>query len=210
MTVTQKAEEISAQISNDEGRIIVPSYDDPYIIAGQGTVGLEVAQEARERGIELDALITPAGGGGLCAGISLSLGALNPETKIFAAEPTDYNDHQLSFRAGTRVGVTSKTPTLCDAIMTPMPGELTFPINKHSLIDVFTVTDDMCLEAMALVYRELGITVEPGGSVGLAAAMNGKFVAYPDIKTLCVVLSGGNVDPDILTRALEVPGHVPA
>lgn len=201
---TESREEISAKISKDEGRIIVPSYDDPYIIAGQGTVGLEVAQEARERGIVLDALITAAGGGGLCAGISLALGALSPDTKIFAAEPTDYNDHQLSLRAGKRVGVTSRTPTLCDAIMTPMPGELTFPINKKSLTDVFTVTDDMCLDAMALVHNELGITVEPGGVVGLAAAMNGRFDAHPDIKTLCVVLSGGNVDPAILNRALEL------
>ena len=201
---TESREEISARISKEEGRIIVPSYDDPYIIAGQGTVGLEVSQEAAERGIAFDALITPAGGGGLCAGISLALGALCPETKIFAAEPTNYNDHQLSFRAGKRVGVDSKSPTLCDAIMTPMPGELTFPINKQSLSDVFTVTDDMCLEAMAIVYNELGITVEPGGVVGLAAAMNGKFVTHPDVNTLCVVLSGGNVDPAVLNRALAL------
>lgn len=200
---TESREEISTQIAKEEGRIIVPSYDDPYIIAGQGTVGLEVALEARAKGIKFDGLVTPVGGGGLCAGISLSMEALSRGMKIFAAEPENYNDHQLSFLAGERVAITTNAPTLCDAIMTPMPGKLTFPINKQSLTNVFTVTDNMCLEAMALVYREMGITVEPGGVVGLAAAMSGAFEVYPSIKTLCVVLSGGNVDPDILERALK-------
>lgn len=200
---TESREDISAKISTDEGRIIVPSFDDPYIIAGQGTVGLEVSQQARDLGIEFDALITPVGGGGLCAGISLAMQALSPGTRMFAAEPEAYNDHQLSLRAGKRVRIESTAPTLCDAIMTPMPGELTFPINQKSLTDVFTVTDAECLKAMALVHTHLGLKVEPGGSVGLAAAMKGAFQAYPDTKTFCIILSGGNVDPDVFTRALS-------
>lgn len=200
---TESREDIASRISEEQGRIIVPSYDDPYIIAGQGTTGLEIAQEAHSRGIEFDGLVTPAGGGGLCAGISLAMMALSPATQIFATEPQDYNDHQLSFIAGERVKVMSSSPTVCDAIMTPMPGELTFPINHKSLTDVFTVTDDESLAAVAVAHRELGLTVEPGGAVGLAATLNGSFKPHPKIKTLCVVLSGGNIDPIVLQQALS-------
>lgn len=193
---TESREEISARIAREENRIIVPSYDDPFIIAGQGTVGLEIAQESAQRDINFDAVITPIGGGGLCAGTSLAMNALSPSTKIFAAEPEHYNDHQMSLRAGKRVGIKSTPPTLCDAILTPMPGELTFAINQHALTDVFTVTDDACLRGMALAKRHLELQTEPGGTAGFAALLSGGFKVYPNVKTICVILSGGNVDPE--------------
>lgn len=193
---TESREEIAAQISREEGRIVVPSYDDPYIIAGQGTVGLEIANS----GINFDALITPMGGGGLCAGASLAMNKLSPHTKIYGAEPAHYHDHQLSIRAGERHSYPAAPPTLCDALMTPMPGELTFPINKKSVSDVFTASDRACLIAMAIAKRDLGVQLEPGGAVAMAAVLNGAF-ADLNHNTICVILSGGNVDPKIIARA---------
>lgn len=197
---TESREDIAAQISNDQNRVIVPSYDDPYIIAGQGTTGLEIAKEANNMGVTLDAVITPMGGGGLCAGTGLAIDALSPNTKMYGAEPTGYNDHQLSIRAGKRIAYKNPPPSLCDAIMTPIPGELTFPINKRLVRDVFTVSDQECLMAMAIVKRNLGIQVEPGGVVGFAAVLKGAF-SGTEHNTICVVLSGGNVDPEIAKRA---------
>ena len=198
--LTENREQISAQISKDQGRIIVPSYDDPYIIAGQGTTGLEIMQEAKAKGINLDAVITPMGGGGLCAGAGTAVKALSPKTQIFGAEPDAYNDHQLSLRAGKRIAYKTAPPTLCDAIMTPIPGELTFPINHENLTDVFTASDRDCLIAMAIIKKELGIQVEPGGVIGFAAILNGAFDDL-DVRSICVVLSGGNVDPEVAALA---------
>jgi threonine dehydratase len=199
--MTQSREQIAAKISKEEGRTIVPSYDDRHIIAGQGTVGLEIAREAAARGIEFDALITCMGGGGLCAGISLAIAARSPRTKIFGAEPRAYNDHQMSLEAGRRVSLENSPPTLCDALMTPTPGALTWQINRKSLSAVYSVTDRECLIAMAIAKRELHVTLEPGGSVAMAATMQGAFDGFSDIQTICVVLSGGNVDPQITHRA---------
>lgn len=199
--MSQSREEIAAKISEDEQRIIVPSYDDPFIIAGQGTVGLEIAQEAKSRGIAFDALISCMGGGGLCAGISLAMSALSPQTKIFGAEPKAYNDHQMSFETGQRAVLDNPPPTLCDALMTPTPGELTWEINRKSLSGVYAVSDRECLMAMALAKRELSVTLEPGGAVAMAAALQGAFEAQVRVQTVCVILSGGNVDPQISQRA---------
>ncbi len=197
---TESRESIAEKISKNDGRIIVPSYDDPFIIAGQGTTGLEIIEEAQQKNIEIDAVITPMGGGGLCAGTGLAVKALSPRTKMFGAEPRDYNDHQLSIRAGHRIAYQDPAPTICDAIMTPIPGELTFPINKRNVEDVFDVSDRDCLISMAIIKKELGIQVEPGGVVGFAAVLNGNFNSL-NANTICVVLSGGNVDPEIALRA---------
>ncbi len=197
---TESREAIAQAVHEREGRIVVSSYDDPYIIAGQGTVGLEVAQEASARGLNFDALITPMGGGGLCAGISLALDALSPRTKIYGAEPRGYNDHQMSLSAGKRVALKNPPDSLCDALMTPTPGELTWPINRKRLSGVYTVDDRDCLLAMAIAKRELGVTVEPGGAAAMAAVLQGGFDGV-DVDTICVILSGGNVDPELSARA---------
>ena len=193
----ESRENIAADIAKRDGRTIVPSYDDPYIIAGQGTIGVELA-EAEPK---FDAVITCLGGGGMCAGISLALGELSPQTQIFGAEPTQYNDHQMSLRAGKRVSLQDTPFTLCEAIMTPTPGDFTWPINSKSLTDVFTVTDVECLNAMRVAHEELAVTLEPGGAAAMAATLAGNLPK--DIKTVAVILSGGNVDPEILQRALN-------
>ena len=195
--LTESREDIADEISHKDGRIYVPSYDDPYIISGQGTVGLEIAQSDTS----FDALITCMGGGGLCAGISLAMKALSPETKIFGAEPKDYNDHQRSLSAGHRVQLTEMPPTLCDALMTPTPGALTWPINSQSLSGVFGVSDRDCLMAMAIAKRELGVQLEPGGAVAIAALLKGALSDKPELKTICIILSGGNVDPEVAAQA---------
>ncbi|MEP6341877.1 MAG: threonine/serine dehydratase [Maricaulaceae bacterium] len=197
----ESRESIAAEVAARDQRIIVPSFDDPFIIAGQGTVGFEVAQEAAVNNIKFDSLITCVGGGGLCAGISLAMNELSPHTRIFGAEPRGYNDHQISLSAGQRVSLDNPPPTLCDALMTPQPGELTFAINQQSLSDVFDVSDEECLLAMAIIKRELDVQLEPGGAVAAAASLFGRFDAHSDINTICIILSGGNVDPEIAKRA---------
>ncbi|GGX59057.1 serine/threonine dehydratase [Litorimonas cladophorae] len=195
--LSESREDIAADIAARDGRIIVPSYDDAFVIAGQGTIGVELA-EAEPR---FDAMITCLGGGGMCAGISLALKALSPQTKIFGAEPTAYNDHQQSLRSGQRAKLSETPPTLCDAIMTPMPGEITWAINGQSLSDVFTVSDEECLNAMRLAHEHLGVVLEPGGAAAIAATLGGNF---PDeVTTIAVVLSGGNVDPQLWERAIN-------
>ena len=194
---TQSREAIADEIAARDGRIIVPSYDDPLIIAGQGTTGLEIAQS----GIAFDALITCIGGGGLCAGISLAMGELSPKTKIYGAEPQHYNDHQLSLASGKREILTTHPPTICDAIMTPQPGALTWPINSKSLSGVFAVTDTDCLMSMAIAKRELGIQLEPGGAVAMAAVLTGALADEPELETVCIILSGGNVDQEVALQA---------
>ncbi len=195
--LTESREEIADDISRKEGRIYVPSYDDPFIIAGQGTTGLEIAQSD----VTFDALITCMGGGGLCAGISLAMNELSPQTKIYGAEPKHYNDHQQSFEAGKRVALREMPPTLCDALMTPTPGALTWPINSKSLSGVFAVSEMDCLMTMAIAKRELGVQLEPGGAVAMAALLKGALSDQPKLKTICIILSGGNVDPEVAERA---------
>lgn len=195
--LTESREDIAIEISKREDRTIVPSYDDPYIISGQGTVGLEIAQS----GVNFDALISCMGGGGLCAGISLAMNKLSPMTKIYGAEPKDYNDHQMSFASGNRERLKATPPTLCDALMTPEPGAITWPINSKSLSGVFAVSDLDCLMSMAIAKKELGVQLEPGGAVAMASILTGALADKPDLETVCIILSGGNVDPDVAARA---------
>lgn len=199
---TESREEIAEHLSKKYGYIYVPSFDDPYIIAGQGTIGLEIANS----GIPFDGLITCLGGGGLCAGISLAMKKLSPRTKIFGVEPFLYNDHQLSLLSKKRKSVPITNETICDALMTPMPGKVTWPINKKSLSNVFTVTDDECRYSMAIFKKETGIQLEPGGAVALASLLRGDFSKYPNINAICVILSGGNVDNSIARSADEALG----
>jgi threonine dehydratase len=195
--MTESREDISAEIAARDGRTIVPSYDDPYIIAGQGTTGLEIARSGRS----FDALVTNLGGGGLCAGITLAMGTESPDTHIFGAEPVGYNDHQISLRSGERRSFADNPPeTLCDAIMTPKPGVLTWPINSKSLKDVFDVSDADCLYAMKLAKLHLDVTLEPGGAAAMAAVVTGRLPK--SYKSVAVILSGGNVDPAVMERAM--------
>jgi len=199
--MTESREDIAAQIAKRDGRTIVPSFDDSYIIAGQGTAGIEFAKQCEEMDVKLDALVICMGGGGLCAGISTAFKTLSPKTKIFGAEPSDYNDHQMSYARGQRTSLVNPPPTLCDALMTPQPGALTWPINSKNLSGVFDVTDEQCLMTLQLAKRHLDVTLEPGGSVALTAALGGKLKGF---ETVGVILSGGNVDPGVMARAMTL------
>lgn len=200
--LTESREKIAAAIAAERGSIVVPAFDDPHIIAGQGTAGLELVRQARDLGAELGAVIVPCSGGGLLAGIATAVKALSPPTIMIGVEPADYDDTLQSLRAGERTAVTAARRTLCDALETTCPGELTFPILKQTVADVAVVTDAEVAEAMRYAFSVLKLVVEPGGSAGLAALLAGK-VEVRGAGAVGLVLSGGNVDPEQFARVLR-------
>lgn len=198
---TEDREEIGRRLSSATGATIVPPYDDPHIIAGQGTVGLELAAQAGDvYGAKLDTVLAPCGGGGLISGCALALSGVSPGTKIYSVEPAGYDDTARSLATGERQQAVPGAKSLCDALMAPMPGALTFAINRRLLAGGLAVTDEMVLAAMQFAWRELKLVVEPGGAVALAAVLQGMIDCAG--KTVGIVLSGGNVDAELYRRAL--------
>ena len=199
---SRNREAIGEKLCKETGARLVRPYDDPWVIAGQGTTGLEIAEQCREKEILLDAVLAPAGGGGLIAGTALAMKSDMPGAEIYCCEPEGFDDYRRSLISGQREANVPGPTSICDAIVTPMPGELTFPINKELLSGGFAVTDAEVEHAMAVAFSDLKIVVEPGGAVALAAVLSGKFDATG--KTITVVTSGGNVDPaafaDIVNR----------
>jgi len=193
-------EEIGARIAAERGAVVVRPYDDPGIIAGQGTVGLEIAEDASRRGVALDGVLVPAGGGGLAAGTALALGAAMPEAKVWCVEPQGFDDHARSLTAGQRLDNEAGGQSFCDALLAPMPGELTFAINAVHLAGGLAVSDAEVAAAMRFAFEELKLVVEPGGAVALAAVLAGRFNAKG--KSVALVLSGGNADPAAFARVL--------
>jgi threonine dehydratase len=151
-------------------------------------------------GLTFDAVLVPCSGGGLTAGIATALAELSPKTQVYGVEPADFDDTARSLAAGKRVANTATKPSLCDALMTEMPGELTFPIIQR-LVKALSVTDDEALHAMAHAFTHLKLVAEPGGAAAFAALLSGKLETRG--KTIAVVLSGGNVDADTFQRALS-------
>ena len=176
----------------DKGMALVPPYDDPAIIAGQGTIGLELVAQAEKLGAHLDAVVIPCGGGGLSSGISVAVKDGSPTTAIWAAEPEHFDDTRRSLAGGVRVANEPGHTSICDALLTPEPGEITFEINRHNLAGSVAVSQTAVAAAMRDAMAYLKLVVEPGGCVALAALSSGEI----DIKgkTVAVVLSGGNVD----------------
>ncbi len=197
----ENREAIAAKIADETGAVVVPPFDDPYVIAGQGTVGLEIAEQLQETGATADVLICPASGGGLMAGVALAFEALSPETSLYCAEPAGFDDHALSLKAGERVSLTPTTASLCDALMSPSPGAITFPINQPRLAGAIAASDDEVLAAMAFAFEHLKLVIEPGGAAALAALLAGRLPL--DGRTAVIVASGGNVDPATFLRALK-------
>jgi threonine dehydratase len=185
-------EAIGQRLAGERGATLVPSYDDPDVIAGQGTVGTEMVVQARAAGVAFDAILVPAGGGGLAAGCALAFEEVSARTQVFCAEPAGFDDLARSLASGKVERAVAGATTVCDALMAPCPGELTFPINRRLLAGGFAVTDAMVFEAVRYAWRELKLVVEPAGAVGLAALLHGLFAHTG--KTVGVVLSGGNVD----------------
>jgi threonine dehydratase len=191
-------EAIARGIAASRGAVVVPPYDDAFVIAGQGTAGREIAEELARLGEPLDCVIVNASGGGLTAGIALAVKARAPLARIYTAEPEGFDDHARSFRTGRRERNAALTGTMCDALMSQMPGELTFEVNRTLVADGITANETEVGRAVAFAFHELKLVVEPGGAVGLAALLAGKL----DIagKTAVIVLSGGNVDPELFAR----------
>lgn len=173
----------------ERGMALVPPYDDPAIIAGQGTIGLELLAEADKLGARLDAVVVPCGGGGLTSGISVAVKNGSPATQIWAAEPEHFDDTRRSLAAGMRVANEAGQTSICDALLTPEPGEITFAINRDTLAGSIAVSPKAVAAAMRDAMAYLKLVVEPGGCVALAS---GEFDVRG--KTVAVVLSGGNVD----------------
>ena len=194
---SESREAIGAEIAVERGSVLVPPFDDPFIIEGQGTTALEMLDQADA---PFDQLLCGASGGGLMAGINLVMAERSPETAVLVVEPEAFDDTARSLAAGARVGHTQGTPSICDALMAPMPGELTFPINRRCA-GALTVSDAEVAEAVAFAFRQLKLVVEPGGAVGLAALLSGKAEARD--RTTVVVLSGGNVDPGLFSSIIE-------
>jgi len=199
---SQSREEIGARIAAEEGRILVPPYEDRFVIAGQGTAGLEAVEQLAEFGQTPDIVVACAGGGGLIAGVGLAVKHAHPEAQIWAAEPAEFDDHRRSFAAGERVANARLTGSICDAIITPTPGELTWQLNARQLSGGVAVSDDEALVAMAFAWRHFKIVVEPGGVVALAAVLSGKLDVAG--KTVCVLATGGNVDRAVFEQALKL------
>ena len=206
---TEDREAIAGQIAAQTGAELIRPYDDPRIIAGQGTVGLEAAEDLRALGITPDLAVVCCGGGGLVAGVGLALRDAFPEVRVFTAEPLGFDSMARSLAAGARVTTPPGGRSICDALLAPRPGELTFRINQRQLAGGVAVTDDAVREAMAVAFAELKLVVEPGGAVALAAILAGHLETRG--RTVLVVLSGGNVDPALFAAAIagarsDVPG----
>ncbi|MFO0998435.1 MAG: threonine/serine dehydratase [Alphaproteobacteria bacterium] len=197
----ESREEIGQRITAEKGATLVKPYDDGDVIAGQGTAGLELMRQLEERGKRPDIVVVPCGGGGLIAGCSIAIKAINPATSIYSAEPMGLDDTARSLAFGERVSNNPKATSICDALLAPTPGEITFPINKKNLAGGLVVTDAEVLRAIRAAFLDLKLVVEPGGAVALAAVLEGKVDCKG--KTVAVVLSGGNVDPAVFERALK-------
>jgi threonine dehydratase len=198
----ESREEIGGRIAAERRAVLVPPFDDPRVMAGQGTAGLETAAQAKALGARLDAVIIPCSGGGLAAGCAVALAAESPGTAVYAAEPAGFDDTRRSLAQGERVANAPGACSICDALLVAMPGALTFPINRRLLKGGFAVSDDEVRAAMATAFAELKLVIEPGGAAALAAVLAGKIEMNG--RTVAVIASGGNVDPATFARALAV------
>jgi threonine dehydratase len=193
-------EAIARDIAAKSGATLVRPYDDPLVIAGQGTVGKEIAEDMAALGLTPDIVVAPASGGGLVAGVATAIKARYPLASVMVAEPEGFDDHALSLRLGKREPHRGEGRTICDALMAAIPGEITFAINGQLLAQGITATDEEVGTAVGFAFRELKLVVEPGGAVGLAALLAGRIDVAG--KNVVIVLSGGNVDADLFARLI--------
>jgi threonine dehydratase len=193
-------EAIAREIAGRRGATLVRPYDDPLVIAGQGTVGREIADDMAALALQPDVVVVPASGGGLVAGVATAIKARYRQALVMSAEPEAFDDHARSLRAGKRQPHGAAGRTICDALMAAMPGEITFAINSQLLSQGLTASDAEVAAAVGFAFWELKLVVEPGGAVGLAALLAGQI----DVRgrNVVVVLSGGNVDAEMYTRLI--------
>ena len=195
---TGDREAIARDVAVERGAVVVPSYDHEYIIAGQGTVGLEIAEQCLELGVEPDQALINVGGGGLISGSATALKSRFPAMDIHSVEPEDFDDTARSLASGKREHVDESARSICDALQAFSPGKLTFEIMQKLLGSGLIVSDDEVRAAMRFAFQNLKLVVEPGGAAALAAALSGKIDMQG--KTTVVVISGGNVDADLFAE----------
>jgi threonine dehydratase len=191
---------IAKRICEERGAVLVPPYEHPDIIAGQGTCGLELVEQAKERGVDLAHVLVCCSGGGLTAGIALAFEQLSPKTRVHTVEPEGFDDYRRSLASGRRERNARSGGSISDALLVMEPGELTFAINRPRLGPGFAVSDDEAMQAMRFAFNELKIVLEPGGAVALAAVLTGKIGAKDG--ALGVIASGGNADAAIFAKAI--------
>jgi threonine dehydratase len=196
---TDDREAIALKLCEERGAILIRPFDDPDIVAGQGTVGLEIAHDAALRGVTLDAVLTPCSGGGLVGGIALALSVLSPATRVVSVEPENYDGMKRSLAAGARTAAPGGAPSIADGLMAPIPGKIPFALAKRHLIDTLAVGDLELVNAVAYAAQTLKLLVESSGAAGLAALISGKFAARD--KAVAVVLTGANGDLSAIAEA---------
>jgi threonine dehydratase len=188
---------IGNKLAAERGLVLIPPYEHPHVIAGQGTVALELLEETGP----LDALLVPIGGGGLMAGCSTAAKALVPDIRMVGVEPEDADDTKRSLAAGARVSIPVGR-TIADGLMADTPGRLTFSVNRRLVDEIVLVSDDEIRAAMALAFERLKVVIEPSGAAALAALLSGRLDPLP--ARIGVVISGGNVS---LSRLHEILGQ---
>jgi len=198
--VGETREAVAERLAEERDATIVPPFDHPWTIAGQGTLGIELARQAEDLDARLDAVLAPCGGGGLIAGTATALAARAPGMAVHAVEPEGFDDTARSLAAGARKRARADARSFCDALRAPMPGTLTFAINRRLLAGGLAVSDAEVAVAMRLAFLHLKLVIEPGGAVALAAVASGRFAL--DGRTVAVVASGGNVDPALYAEVL--------
>ncbi|MDG2140001.1 MAG: threonine/serine dehydratase [Gammaproteobacteria bacterium] len=198
---TESREDIAVGIAKSVGSILVPAFEDYSIMAGQGTIGIEVADQLRAKKKKLDAYLAPAGGGGLLAGTSVAIRSLIPGAKVYGVEQEGYDDHALSRKAGRRIKIKPQKSTMCDALMATTPGKMTWSINSKTATDFLVVNEDEIAHAVAFAFLRLKVVVEPGGAVALASLLEKRIELAG--KTIVIVLSGGNIDGNTFRYCLE-------
>ncbi|WP_375196734.1 threonine/serine dehydratase [Sphingobium sp.] len=196
----ESREEIATALATGRGAVLVPSFDDPFIMAGQGTIGLEILRQAEEMNAAVGQILVNCGGGGMVSGIATAVKGKRPDIAIHAVEPAGFDDTARSLKSGRRESVSPEARSICDALLSPSPGALTFPINHALLAGGLTVSDDEVRDAMRFAFSSLKLVVEPGGAAALAAMLAGR---APQVEgASVVVISGSNVDPDSYARII--------
>ncbi|MEP7210605.1 MAG: threonine/serine dehydratase [Alphaproteobacteria bacterium] len=202
--IKESREAIAAEIAEQSGATTIRPFDDAWIMAGQGTVGLEAAQDANAMGVSFDSLICNASGGGLIAGVALAFETMQPGAKIYAGEPAGHDDLLRSLDAGRIVSNAPGVRSIADALMSPEPGVLPFEIHKRRVTGGFTATNDQILDAMSYAFHKLKLVVEPGGAVSLAALLVNR-AQFTGKGPVLAILSGGNVDAELFSQAIGRP-----
>jgi len=198
---TEDRDAIARALCAERKAAYIPPFDHPDVIAGQGTAGLELIEQAKAMNAVLDAVLAPCSGGGLVTGIALAVKQHSPATEVYSVEPAGFDDLARSLQSGSRERNAQFTGSICDALLVPTPGEITFALAKQNLAGGVAVSDDEVRAAMRFAFEELKLVVEPGGAVALAAVLSGKVPAFG--RTVACVLSGGNVDPALFAEIVQ-------